>query len=155
MVPHAAMGANQAMESAACFLNNLRSLQNNEIDWVGDELKVQQCLTAYGNQRRDRLSAIIQAATMTCKNQLLSGPSATDYIRNLPKQKDAAFLVKAIESLRQAEKLENWSHGSHRVVLYDELSAKALELLSNTGNVCSLDSIAAARSNPAHVQEGL
>lgn len=133
MVPHAAMGANQAMESAACFVNNLRKLQldcsNNQASRITAS-EAYECLDAYANKRRDRMQAIVQSASATCKNQLMIGPTSEAFIRALPQLQDETILLKSIESLSQAEKLENWKCGSNRVDYYTEQSRTVLELLS-------------------------
>ena len=76
------------------------------------------------------MQAIVQSASATCKNQLMIGPTSEAFIRALPQLQDETILLKSIESLSQAEKLENWKCGSNRVDYYTEQSRTVLELLS-------------------------
>ncbi|PNY26271.1 Monooxygenase FAD-binding protein, partial [Tolypocladium capitatum] len=138
MVPHAAMGANQAMEAAACFVNNLRRLQINcpgSPDLLVPQSKVSECLEAYVKERRGFMTAVAHIASQNCRNQLMIGAPAENFIRALPEQNDRELLWRPIESLSKAQKLENWNWGTKRADFYTEQSRKALDIFASNGDL--------------------
>ncbi|UNI15373.1 hypothetical protein JDV02_001910 [Purpureocillium takamizusanense] len=140
MVPHAAMGANQAMESAACFVNNLRKLQTSS-DGIGPRIsraQVDQCLDEYAKRRQDRMEVISKTAATFCRMQLKIGPAAKGFTGALRHFRDEDFLQKGLEQLTAAEKLEDWHCGSSQVEYYSVQSAKALKVLQAKGDLASL-----------------
>lgn len=140
MVPHAAMGANQAMESAACFVNILRRVNPS----LGKEYcsnlrasEVEKCLSSYAAKRKDALKAVVQAATASRNNQLMAGSAAEDFLRTLPDTREEDILLKPLRSLIGAERMEDWMCGSERVEKYTEASGKALAILNSGGSLAN------------------
>lgn len=129
MTPHAGMGANQAFESAAAFVNELRAILKKNVSRPYLPLSdVQSCLEKYADRRRDRVTAAMQIANLTCRFHLKFGPVAEQLYRLLPKMSNEMFLAKPLEMFSRAEKLENWSVGTERVGEYD---LKAERILQN------------------------
>ncbi|KAM3547598.1 hypothetical protein MY1884_009509 [Beauveria asiatica] len=94
MVPNAAMGANQAIESAATLLNQLRGLFSS-VDYTSSEQShLSAALERYTEIRKPRATEIAQRAGMVCRAQLLhSGPAAA--IRDeLPTLNDGDWLFR-------------------------------------------------------------
>ncbi|KAJ5389111.1 uncharacterized protein N7496_000179 [Penicillium cataractarum] len=121
MVPHAAMGANQALESAAAFVNILRSSRLQKGDCQSTRIplsEVQSCLEQYELRRRARATAASQIATFACRAQLKIGPASDEYWANFPRMMGEEGIAKSLESFCDAEMLENWSMGSPRVAVY-------------------------------------
>ncbi|OJJ07597.1 hypothetical protein ASPVEDRAFT_877590 [Aspergillus versicolor CBS 583.65] len=138
MVPHAAMGANQAMESAACFVNILRRVNPS----LGKEYcsnlrasEAEKCLSSYAAKRKNTLKAVVQAATASRNNQLMAGSAAEDFLHTLPDIREEDILLKPLRSLIRAERLEDWMCGSERVEKYTEASGKALAILNSGGSL--------------------
>lgn len=138
MVPHAAMGANQAMESAACFANNLRrtrpSLGKEHCPNISAP-EIQQCLSHYADRRKDILKAVVQAATASRNNQLMVGSAAQDFLRILPDIREEDMLLKPLRSLIAAERLEDWMCRSEQVEKYTEASGRVLDILNSGGSL--------------------
>ncbi|KAF2137188.1 uncharacterized protein K452DRAFT_236177 [Aplosporella prunicola CBS 121167] len=127
MVPHAAMGANQAMESAACFVNHLLDLRGQHGDSIPRNIPtsdIEKCLKSYVQKRCARVTNITQSANFSCRSQLKIGPEAEAFILGLPNMKDEAFLSKILLILSEAEKLENWKNNSGRVGFYSQQAEK-------------------------------
>ncbi|GJN86941.1 hypothetical protein PLIIFM63780_010523 [Purpureocillium lilacinum] len=140
MVPHAAMGANQAMESAACFVNNLRKLPMNP-DGTFPRIsrsQADECLEAYAKRRQERMAVICKVAATFCRMQLKVGPPAQGFIGALRHFRDEDFLQKGLEQLSGAEALENWHCGSKYVDYYGVESVKALKILEEKGDLAAL-----------------
>lgn len=136
MVPHAAMGANQAMESAAAFVNSLRRLQSDRGSLAGISAEeADRTTSAYAEARRSRVEAVYKVAAAVCRTQLRANPIAEAFIQALPSSTDAGHLSKAVGSMSQAEKLEGWACGSNRVDFYTENSKRVLDILAETGSV--------------------
>lgn len=113
MVPHAAMGANQAMESAACFASHL--LQQCALPGVGNTLPlrisqpaVQSCLEKYEQVRRARITDVVAGASFTCRAQLKTDEAGLEFISKLPDLTDEIWLAKVTDVLSAAEKIEPW-----------------------------------------------
>ncbi|KAJ6443564.1 LOW QUALITY PROTEIN: Monooxygenase FAD-binding protein [Purpureocillium lavendulum] len=140
MVPHAAMGANQAMESAACFVNHLRKLLAGLEDPTTriSQSQVTECLEPYAKQRQERMAMICKVAGTFCRMQLKIGPAAKGFIAAVKTFRDEEFLIKALEQLSAAEGLEDWEQGRERVDYYAVESRKALKVLANKGELSDL-----------------
>lgn len=128
MVRHAAMGATQAMESAACFANRLFELRAKLDGGDGADSgdlppliapdMVQQCLEEYTERRRARVTEIVQAAGTSCGAQLKKGDAAREYIDALPRLRNEVLLEKSLDSLLKAEKIDGWAEDSDHVHHY-------------------------------------
>ncbi|KAH7056950.1 hypothetical protein B0J12DRAFT_737782 [Macrophomina phaseolina] len=128
MVRHAAMGANQAMESAACFANRLFELRakldggdgaaSGDLPPLIAPDMVQQCLEEYTERRRARVTEIVQAAGASCGAQLKKGDAAREYIDALPRLGNEVLLEKSLDSLLKAEKIDGWAEDSDHVHHY-------------------------------------
>ncbi|KAJ5584992.1 uncharacterized protein N7459_004792 [Penicillium hispanicum] len=120
MVPHAAMGANQAIESAAAFVNVLRPLvaqrQESPVTHI-PILQVEDCLNQYTRRRRERVTSIQQLANRACRAQLKIGKDSEEFWLNLPKLTGEVSLSRLLGPFRNAEYLENWKLGRKQVVL--------------------------------------
>ncbi|EKG18528.1 Monooxygenase FAD-binding protein [Macrophomina phaseolina MS6] len=123
MLPHTAMGAMQAMESAACFASLLLELRTH----VGDSLEsgvpsedVEACLTAYAQKRHSRVAEVIQTGHFHCMTQLKIGPAADGWTRRLPALRNDMWLNIVLEGFCKAEKIEGWHRNSARVDYYTE-----------------------------------
>ncbi|OAA50981.1 FAD-dependent monooxygenase [Beauveria brongniartii RCEF 3172] len=94
MVPNAAMGANQAIESAATLLNQLRGLFSRVNYTSPEQSHLSAALERYTEIRKPRATEIAQRAGMVCRAQLLhSGPAAA--IRDeLPTLNDGDWLFR-------------------------------------------------------------
>lgn len=132
MAPHAAMGANLAMESAACFVNELRGLKSQlgktpdqETDYL-PPLQLTKRLESYTNQRRARVTKVATKAGLTEKINLKIDPPASKFIGALPQMKESDWLGGGLFSLCQAHKLEDWECGSDRVDLYSKRAGEAI-----------------------------
>jgi hypothetical protein len=116
------MGANQALESAAAFVNSLRPFLSRRSNYCPSisipQSEVESCLKQYDLRRRARVTTAFQIANLTCRAQLMIGPAGKEYCSNLPKMMSAAGTEKLLESFCNAEVLEDWSIGSSRVALY-------------------------------------
>lgn len=127
MVPHAAMGANQALESAACFANALFELRGAlgglPPRGVPSRL-VGARLAAYERRRRGRVTEVVRGAGFACRAQLKAGEQERRYVEALPGLRDEVWLGKVLESLFEAEKLEGWEADSERVRYYSSQQAR-------------------------------
>ena len=130
MTPHAGMGANQALESAAAFVNELRLvLVKNPSNPHIPFSDVESCLEKYAERRRDRVIAAMQIANITCRVQLKIGAIAEHFWQRLPKMTNEMFLAKPLELFSKAEKLQDWTVGSDRVDEYDVKAKRNLRKL--------------------------
>ncbi|KKA22709.1 Monooxygenase [Rasamsonia emersonii CBS 393.64] len=122
MVPHAAMGANLAMESAACLVNRLLELRERHPSLQQQHIPLdtlQSSLREYSRNRTARAADVVRLANSACCAQLKAGPAEEAYICNiLPTLTNEAWLARALGSLCKAEKLENWHRQSDRVAFY-------------------------------------
>lgn len=127
MVPHAAMGANQALELAACFANALfelrRALGGLPPRGMPSRL-VGARLAAYERRRRGRVTEVVRGARFACRAQLKVGEQGRRYVEALPGLRDEVWLGKVLESLFEAEKLEGWEADSERVRYYSSQQAR-------------------------------
>lgn len=116
MVPQAAMGANQAIESATAFVNILRPFlsqkasQSSSAHIIQDEAEL--CLEQYDLRRRARVTEAFRRANLTCRAHLKIGPASEEYWANSPKVMSPVAISKLLESFSRGEVLENWSMGS-------------------------------------------
>ncbi|KAL1617791.1 hypothetical protein SLS54_007570 [Diplodia seriata] len=128
MVPHAAMGANQAMESAACFANGVRAVVARGDDAAPRDWEaVEACLEAYKERREARVRGVVEAAAKACRVQLLVGEEAREWVEALPRMGYGEWLERTMEVFSRAEKVEGWEGGGERVRFYDEQARKWIE----------------------------
>ena len=100
MVPHAAMGANQAMESAASLANELLRT---------DEWTTQNIMTAmerYTCGRRGRATGAMKKAAIICRAQLCC-PGYENAVKDISRLKFADWMVRGLVSLRGAAVVES------------------------------------------------
>ncbi|EEA26596.1 monooxygenase, putative [Talaromyces marneffei ATCC 18224] len=123
MLPHNAMGASQAMESAACFVNQLMKLQNNTGSGQDSEpgislADVQLCLETYAQKRKIRTKPVLNGANMACRCLLKKGPISKAHLSNLVDTTNEDFIGPKLLDFSLAEKLDNWPWDNDRVNYY-------------------------------------
>jgi FAD dependent monooxygenase len=123
MLPHNAMGASQAMESAACFVNQLMALRNRLAPTRYFEpgislADVHMCLETYTQKRKIRTMPVLHAANMACQCLLKKGPTSKAHLANLVNMTNEQFIGPKLFDFSLAEKLENWPWDSDRVKYY-------------------------------------
>jgi FAD dependent monooxygenase len=133
MAPHAAMGANLAMESAACFVNEVRKFKGRHADSTQPgsltTTEISQLLESYTNKRRGRVTQFMKQAAMTEKIHLKGGHEASEFLGALPLMTEMDWLRPALISLGQAEKLDDWKWNSDRVETYNKRAERIREAL--------------------------
>lgn len=116
------MGANQALESAATFVNILRPVMSQKQDRLSEgsipQSEVENCLAQYDVRRRARVTTAFRIANLTCQAQLKIGPASEEYCLNLPRMMSEAGIANLLESFCNAEMLENWPTGGPQVAVY-------------------------------------
>lgn len=123
MLPHNAMGASQAMESAACFVNQLMEIRNKlEQDPYSEHqislAVVNKGLESYARKRKIRTMPVLNSANMACQCLLKIGPTSKAHLGNLVKMTNEDFIAPKLLEFSFAEKLENWPWDSDRVKYY-------------------------------------
>jgi FAD dependent monooxygenase len=92
MVPNAAQGGNQAMESVAVLLNELEKARSK--GRIQADL-LEQALSRYSEQRKPRASKIQKMAGMICRTQMMPNGDATSAaFQELPRLTDADWLFR-------------------------------------------------------------
>ncbi|OQE24317.1 hypothetical protein PENSTE_c007G05058 [Penicillium steckii] len=147
MTPNGAMGANQAFESAAAFVNVLRPLlrRNFEDNLIGgiSMAEVASCLQQYSDRRRERVLGILNDASIGCQAQLKIGPISDKIWRELSIMTDKEMLKKSLKSVGDAEMLTDWPYGSHRVAIFTA-TAEELRKASNGSQAVEQGALKAA-----------
>jgi 2-polyprenyl-6-methoxyphenol hydroxylase-like FAD-dependent oxidoreductase len=129
MTPHGAMGANSALESSACFVNNLLKLR----DSTGSGLEsisstdASAVFEAYANQRRERVTGLKNMAGANERIQLRLGKEWEMFEKGLPVMPEHAIAVRILASVSHGEKLENWPVKTERTEKFDRNGQRALE----------------------------
>ncbi|KAL2863145.1 FAD-dependent oxidoreductase [Aspergillus lucknowensis] len=103
--PNAAMGANQAIESAAVLLNELRGVWSQPPPSQHGALRA--ALERYSSLRKPRTHAVVQRAGMVCRAQMChtNGPAAA--IRDeLPSLRDWDWLFRGFMGFAESPVLE-------------------------------------------------
>lgn len=118
MTPHSGMGANQALESAAAFVNVLRPLLAQTNTRRIPPSGVRSCLTAYERRRKQRVSETTEIASMKCRVELKIGPESESFWQQLGQMNNEQSLGLMLRSYSGAEYLENWACGGHRIAKY-------------------------------------
>ncbi|KAF2650610.1 FAD/NAD(P)-binding domain-containing protein [Lophiostoma macrostomum CBS 122681] len=108
MVPNAAMGANQAMESSACLVNELQKVIKSSSGGHLDPASLRSALEDYANLRTPRTSMIQERAGISCRAQLRHGGPAAAVLRELPTLTDADWLFRGFASLLDAPVLDGF-----------------------------------------------
>lgn len=110
------MGANQAIESAAAFVNILRPFLSQKTSQSSSacitQSEVELCLKQYDLRRRPRVTEAFQRANLTCRAHLKIGLASEEYWANLPEMMNPVAISKLLETFSHGEVLENWSIGS-------------------------------------------
>lgn len=124
MLPHNAMGASQAMESAACFVNQLMEFRN-KMGPAASEPGIsrgdaEKCLETYAQKRQIRTMPLLNSANMACQCLLKIGPTSKAHLDNLVKMTNEDFIAPKLLDFGLAEKLENWPWDSDRVKYYTQ-----------------------------------
>lgn len=117
------MGASQAMESAACFVNQLMTLRNSlePIQYAEPGISladVHMCFETYAQKRKTRTIPLLNTANMSCQCLLKIGPTSKAHLANLVKMTNKEFIGPKLLDFSAAEKLENWPWDSDRVKYY-------------------------------------
>ncbi|KAJ5902602.1 hypothetical protein N7495_003130 [Penicillium taxi] len=129
MVPQGGWGVNQAFESAAVFINYLRSLLANTTNGSITPPKislsdVEACLQKYATRRQERAAAMVRMASDLCRFQLKVGADSKERWDALGKMSNGMNLKMLLKIFMQADKLEDWHFGSERVARYAEFAEK-------------------------------
>lgn len=120
MVPHAAMGANQAMESVACLASGLLRIRDERQEGY-EGAAVEKWLAEYGRRREGRLKTVVKVANLACRAQLRIGVEAERYIAELREGvEDGVWIERMKDTFANAEMIEGWEGGSERVRFYTE-----------------------------------
>ncbi|RJE23607.1 hypothetical protein PHISCL_04063 [Aspergillus sclerotialis] len=104
MVPHAAMGANQAIESAAALANELQKLGQVNEGWTTATIAT--ALEKYTQARRDRVATVVSKAGAICRAQLCC-PGHDQLVKALPKLSFADWMTQSLFSFRGASRIES------------------------------------------------
>jgi hypothetical protein len=135
MVPHAAMGANLAIESVACFANILTELRkelNGALPAMNiSSNKIDKVLQKYSENRTARAGIAMGIAQFSCRAQVKIDQEARKYISNLPNMGRDKWLWGALSSYSYAEKINQWDGGSERVSYYSEKARRIQALLKD------------------------
>lgn len=107
MVPNAAMGGNQAIESIALLLNEFGKALKISSDGKipGNVLKVS--LTRYSEQRQVRTTEVQKRAGIICRAQLRYDGQAAAVFQELPALTDADWLFRGFMGFSGAPVLDN------------------------------------------------
>lgn len=101
MVPNAAMGANQAIESSATLLNELGDIFSKKYSGSPQLELLSAALKRYAYIRKSRASEIVQRAGTVCRAQLLhSGPAAAVQ-EEVPSLTDGDWLFRGFMGLSE------------------------------------------------------
>ncbi|CAJ0552559.1 Ff.00g006370.m01.CDS01 [Fusarium sp. VM40] len=126
MVPNAAMGANQAMESAVVLVNELRGVLASSSDNSFHHDILRAALARYTEQRKGRTTQVQQKAAMVCRAQLCHNGPAEAILKELPTLTDGDWLFRGFMGLADAPVLDDMPLSS-RGLMYQ----KAVESLRN------------------------
>ncbi|THC96949.1 hypothetical protein EYZ11_003557 [Aspergillus tanneri] len=102
MVPNAAMGANQAIESATVLLNELHSVLCGPSQGYMPHETLTAALKQYANSRKLRTAGIVQKAGITCRAQLAHDGPAAALRHELPSLTDGDWLFRGFMGLADA-----------------------------------------------------
>ncbi|RGP80702.1 bikaverin cluster-monooxygenase [Fusarium longipes] len=107
MVPNAAMGANQAMESAVVLVNELRGVLALSSDNSFHSETLHNTLAQYAEQRKSRTIQVQQKAAMVCRAQLCHDGPAEAIVKELPTLTDGDWLFRGFMGLADAPVLDH------------------------------------------------
>ncbi|RMJ29052.1 hypothetical protein PHISP_00132 [Aspergillus sp. HF37] len=123
MVPHLAMGANQAIESAAALSNELLRIHQWELGGITGAIE------RYTQVRRGRAAAATNMAGMICRAQLCC--TGYDHISSsIPRLKFADWMVRALVGFRGAAMVESLPR-TKRGQYFDEKMGRFFERLEH------------------------
>ncbi|KAM0545989.1 hypothetical protein ACHAPJ_011101 [Fusarium lateritium] len=107
MVPNAAMGANQAMESAVALVNELREalVSPSSTTWDRDALVA--ALAQYTERRKSRTTQVKQKAGTVCRAQLCHSGPAEAILKELPTLTDGDWLFRGFMGFADAPVLDD------------------------------------------------
>jgi FAD dependent monooxygenase len=133
MTPHGAMGANSALESSACFVNNLLKLRDSTDSGLESisSTDANAVFEAYANQRRERVTALKEMAAANERIQLRQGKEWEMFEKGLPVLPEHAIAVRMLASISHGEKLENWPVTTERTEKFERNGQKILEAEKN------------------------
>lgn len=105
MVPNAAMGGNQAIESAAVLANELsKALDDSSKSFTATNLK--NALLNFSQQRKARSTEMMQRAGIVCRAQLCHGGPALAIRESLADLSDGDWLLRGFASFAAAPVLQ-------------------------------------------------
>ncbi|OJD35345.1 fad binding domain protein [Diplodia corticola] len=128
MTPHAAMGAMQAMESAAVFSSLLLALRASNPDFFSSSSSTTSpttptsiphptathLLTTYQHRRHARALSVVRGANFHCETQLKvssnpnPNPMAAGFLQRLPHLTNELWLNMTLDSLCRADMIDGW-----------------------------------------------
>ena len=100
------MGANQAMESAAVLVNELRRAFDALASDRLSSTDLRQAFASFTNQRRPRTTQVESKAGMLCRAQLLHDGPAAAIVEELPSLSDGDWLFRGFMGLAQSPVLD-------------------------------------------------
>ncbi|THY13930.1 hypothetical protein D6D00_09988 [Aureobasidium pullulans] len=117
MVPNAAMGANQAMESSTVLVNKLQGVLKADGPVSGELLH--KAISEYVEMRKPRTEAIKDKAAMVCRAQMCFDGPPTAMINELPSLTDGDWLFRGFAGLSGAPTIEGLAV-TPRAKFYDQ-----------------------------------
>ncbi|KAM5343385.1 hypothetical protein ACJ41O_011922 [Fusarium nematophilum] len=102
MVPNAAMGANQAMESSVILANELRDVLAASADNQFHPEALKSALARYAERRTGRTTEVMQKAGMICRAQLCHSGPPEAVLKELPSLSDGDWLFRGFMGLADA-----------------------------------------------------
>ena len=124
MVPQGALGGNQAIESAACFINNYRQALSNSPSESLSLTDISNFLDSYAKDAGERATKAIDMSSLRCKALLRIGEFEDSCKTRIPNMTEENWLMGSAQMYANAIKLENWSRGSERADYYGRQSEK-------------------------------
>lgn len=121
MVPNAAMGANQAMESSAVLVNKLHGVLKK--DGPVSRNLLHKAISEYVEIRKPRTQGIKDKAAMVCRAQMCFDGPPTAVINELPTLTDGDWLFRGFAGLSGAPTIEGLAM-TPRAVFYDQALGK-------------------------------
>ncbi|KAB8068834.1 FAD/NAD(P)-binding domain-containing protein [Aspergillus leporis] len=106
MVPNAAMGANQAIESSAVLVNEIGRILQDSSDTASPRETLQTALRHYTVTRQPRTREISERAGIVCRAQLCHGGPAATVLQELPSLSDSDWLFRGFMGFSDAPVLE-------------------------------------------------
>lgn len=125
MVPQRAQGGNQAIESAACFVNHFRQLQSHHPSIPLNHLNT--ALEKYTNQRRGLATEMMNGSCFGRDALVKRGEFVDGYLRSMARANPWDGLHQLTEPMSRSSGLENWHRTTKRTLFYEKQAKKLAE----------------------------